>query len=176
MRERAAATAAALTLAAALLIGFKAPDAKALVTAIKTGSGGTTTGAGTTRGGTGTTTGSSTTGGSTTGGSTTGGNANGGSSSGNSTASGTFTGPVAANPYGDVQVQITVKNGKITDVQALAMPTGGHSGRISNYVAPILRSQALSAQSANINGVSGASYTSMAYAESLQGALDAAGL
>ena len=83
---------------------------------------------------------------------------------------------MAANPYGDVQVQITVKNGKITDVQALAMPTGGHSGRISNYVAPILRSQALSAQSANINGVSGASYTSQAYAESLQGALDAAGI
>jgi uncharacterized protein with FMN-binding domain len=182
MRERAAATAAALTLAAALLIGFKAPDAKALVTSIKPGSG-TTTGAGTTTGGsTGTTTGTSTTGGSTTGGSTTGGTTTGGtsnggtSSGGSSNASGTFTGPVAANPYGDVQVQITVKSGKITDVQALSLPTGGHSGRISSYVAPILRSQALSAQSANISGVSGASYTSQAYAQSLQGALDAAGI
>ena len=175
MRERAAATAAALTLAAALLIGFKAPDDKALVSAIKPGSGGTTAGTGTTNGGsTSTTTGSN---GTTTTGTSNGGSTNGGSSSGtNASASGTFTGPVAANPYGDVQVQITVKNGKITDVQALALPTGGHSGRISNYVAPILRSQALSAQSANINGVSGASYTSQAYAESLQGALDAAGI
>ncbi len=184
MRERVAATAAALTLAAALLIGFKAPDDKVLATSIKTGTGGTTTGAGTTNGGsTGTSSGSTngsngtSTTGTSNGGSNTGGNANGGSASGtNTNASGTFTGPVAANPYGDVQVQITVKSGKITDVQALAMPTGGHSGRISNYVAPILRSQALSAQSANINGVSGASYTSQAYAESLQGALDAAGI
>ena len=78
--------------------------------------------------------------------------------------SGTFTGPLAANPYGDVQVQITVQGGKIVDVQALSLPIGGHSGRISNYVEPILRSQALAAQSARINGVSGASYTSQAYA------------
>ena len=59
---------------------------------------------------------------------------------------------------------------------ALALPVGGHSGRISNYVAPILRTQALAAQSAAIDGVSGATYTSRAYAASLQGALDQAGL
>ena len=167
MRERAAATVAALTLAGVLLFNFRGPDDKALVTSIKTGTSGTTSGAGATAG-TGTTTGTGGTGG-TSGSTTTG-------SGGGSSASGTFAGPVAQNPYGDVQVQITVKNGKITDVQALSLPVGGHSGRISNYVAPILRSQALAAQSANIDGVSGATFTSQAYAESLQGALDAAGL
>lgn len=87
-----------------------------------------------------------------------------------------FVGPLAADPYGDVQVQITVQAGKIVDLVALALPVGGHSGRISDFVAPLLRKQALAAQSANIDGVSGATYTSRAYAASLQGALDKAGL
>jgi len=191
MRQRVAATFAALTLAGVLLFNFKAPDDKALVTAIKTGTVGTSSGTGTsvgtlpgsgtgstgTTGTTGTTgagTGTTGTGTGTTGAGTTGGTTS-GSGSG-STASGTFTGAAAPDPYGDVQVQITVKNGKITDVQALSLPVGGHSGRISDYVAPILRSQVLSAQSANIQGVSGASYTSQAYAQSLQSALDAAGI
>ena len=173
MRERAAATVAALTLAGVLLINFKGPADAALVTSIKTGSSGTSSGTGstTTGGSTGSTTGTT---GRSTGGSTSGGTT--GTSGGSSTATGTYTGPVIGNPYGDVQVQISVANGKITDVQALALPTGGHSGRISNFVAPLLRSQALAAQSATIDGVSGATYTSEAYAQSLQGALDAAGL
>jgi uncharacterized protein with FMN-binding domain len=79
-------------------------------------------------------------------------------------------------PYGPVQVQIVVTNGKIADVRALALPRGGHSGRISQFVEPILRSQALAAQSASIDGISGATFTSSAYAQSLQAALDAAGL
>ncbi|MBI3745134.1 MAG: FMN-binding protein [Chloroflexi bacterium] len=166
MRQRAAATFAALTLAGVLLLNFKAPDDKALVTAIKTAASGTSPGTGTTTG-TGATTGTGSPG-------TTDGAASG--TGGGSTAAGTFTGAVAPDPYGDVQVQITVKNGKITDIQALSLPVGGHSGRISDYVAPILRSQALAAQSANIQGVSGATFTSQAYAQSLQGALDAAGL
>ena len=129
MRERAAATVAALTLAGILLINFKGPADAALVTSIKTGSSGTSAGTGTTtQGSTGTNAG--TTGGSTSGGTTT------GTSGRSSTAAGTYAGPVVGNPYGDVQVQITVANGKITDVQALSLPVGGHSGRISDYVAP----------------------------------------
>lgn len=93
-----------------------------------------------------------------------------------SAASGTYVGADVPMPYGDVKVQVTVTDGKITDVQALALPAGGHSGRISTFVEPILRSQALAAQSASIDGVSGATFTSRAYAASLQSALDAAGL
>jgi uncharacterized protein with FMN-binding domain len=173
MRERIAASAAALTLAAVLLINFRAPDDQALGIAIKPSS--TAAPAGTADPGSSSS--NTTSPGSTgsTGGATPAASpaATGGSTS---TASGTYSGPVAANQYGDVQVQVTIQNGKITDVQALSLPSGGHSGRISDYVGPILRSQALSAQSASIDGVSGATYTSQAYAQSLQGALDAAGL
>ena len=170
MRARISAAAAALTLAAVLLVNFRAPDDKALGISIKPAA--TTTPAGTGDPGS---SASPTSPGSTgsTGGSTpTASPAGGGSTS---TASGTFSGSVVSNQYGDVQVQVTIQNGKITDVQALSLPSGGHSGRISDYVGPILRSQALAAQSASIDGVSGATYTSEAYAQSLQGALDAAG-
>lgn len=179
MRERTAATVTALALAGFLLINFKAPDDKSLVTSIRAGSSGTSAGSGSTTAGAGSTTGGT---GSTTAGSngtstgTTGGSTTGSSGGTSSTATGTYTGPVVSDPYGDVQVQITVAKGKITDVQALSLPTGGHSGRISDFAAPILRTQALTAQSANIDGVSGATYTSQAYAQSLQGALDAAGI
>jgi uncharacterized protein with FMN-binding domain len=67
-----------------------------------------------------------------------------------------------------------VSNGKISDVQAIELPSGGRSGQISNYVAPILASEALKAQNASIDIVSGATYTSQAYARSLQSALDQA--
>jgi uncharacterized protein with FMN-binding domain len=75
-----------------------------------------------------------------------------------------------------VEVQITVSGGKVTDVVALQLPSGGRSGRISSYAEPSLHSEALSAQSAQIDGVSGATYTSEAYAQSLQAALDQAGI
>ena len=88
----------------------------------------------------------------------------------------TVTGKVVSTPYGQVEVQIIVDNGKITDVQALKLPTNGNSGQISDYVKPILASEALQAQSANIDIVSGATYTSMGYARSLQSALDQAGI
>ena len=87
-----------------------------------------------------------------------------------------MTGKVVSTPYGQVEVQIIVDNGKITDVQALKLPTNGNSGQISDYVKPILASEALQAQSANIDIVSGATYTSMGYARSLQSALDQAGI
>jgi uncharacterized protein with FMN-binding domain len=91
-----------------------------------------------------------------------------------SKGSGTFTGAAVQNPFGQVQVQITLVAGKITDVAALQLPDHGRSGFISQSVAPILQGEALSAQSANIDTVSGATYTSDAYAQSLQSAIDQA--
>lgn len=88
------------------------------------------------------------------------------------TAQGIVTGPVITNRYGPVQVRVTVKGGKLTDVQAVALPTGGKSGSIADYSAPILRREALAAQGAGIHAVSGATYTSEGYASSLQAALD----
>jgi uncharacterized protein with FMN-binding domain len=91
------------------------------------------------------------------------------------TSSGTVSGSTVNTRYGPVQVSVTIENGKLTAVTALQLPSGGRSGAISNEVEPILSSQALSAQSANIDGVSGATFTSSAYARSLQAALDSAG-
>ena len=88
----------------------------------------------------------------------------------------TAMGKVISTPYGQVQVQITVDNGKITDVQAVKLPTHGDSGQISDYVKPTLAGETLQAQSAKIDIVSGATYTSMGYARSLQSALDQAGI
>jgi uncharacterized protein with FMN-binding domain len=90
-------------------------------------------------------------------------------------ASRTVAGPTVSTRWGPVQVQITVANGRLTDVTAIQLPAGGRSGRISHQAEPILRSQALAAQSAAIDGVSGATYTSDAYARSLQAALDSLG-
>jgi len=90
-------------------------------------------------------------------------------------SSGTFVGPVVNVSYGNVQVQITVSNGKITDATALQAPTG-RSDRFSSYAVPILRQQTLAAQSDQITGASGASYTSYGWYKSLQGALAKAGL
>jgi uncharacterized protein with FMN-binding domain len=97
-------------------------------------------------------------------------------SSHGSSAKVTYTGPVAENPYGPVQVQVAEEGGKIIDVKALQMPTEhALSQEISTQVAPMLRSEVLQAQSAEISIVSGATYTSESYATSLQGALRQAG-
>jgi uncharacterized protein with FMN-binding domain len=77
--------------------------------------------------------------------------------------------------YGNVQVQITVVNGRITDAVAVKAPSG-RNDRYTNMAVPILKQQTLAAQSANIKGASGASYTSYGWAKSLQGALADAGL
>jgi len=89
--------------------------------------------------------------------------------------SGTFTGPAIFVNYGTVQVKITVANGKITDAVAVQAP-GGRNDRYTNMAVPILKQQTLAAQSANIKGASGASYTSYGWFKSLQGALADAGL
>ena len=88
---------------------------------------------------------------------------------------GTFTGPAVFVNYGTVQVKITVTNGKITDAVAVQAP-GGKNDRYTNMAVPILKQQTLKAQSANIQGASGASYTSYGWYKSLQGALADAGL
>jgi uncharacterized protein with FMN-binding domain len=98
------------------------------------------------------------------------------STTGTASSSQTVNGSLVSTRFGDVEVQITVSNGAITDVTAVALPSGGRSGQISRYVEPILASEALQAQSSAIDIISGATYTSRAYAQSLQSALDQAGI
>jgi uncharacterized protein with FMN-binding domain len=84
-------------------------------------------------------------------------------------------GPEVDNPYGPVQVEITLQGRRLVDLAALQLPSDRRFSRqISDYVGPILRQEALKAQSANIDIISGATFTSEAYARSLQAALDSA--
>lgn len=110
-------------------------------------------------------------------GSSSGGSSSGGGSTSGGSGSGTATGSVAQTRWGPVQVKITVSNGKITDVRAVQVPDGNHRDQeINDYAVPILHQEALAAQSAQIDTVSGATVTSDGYRESLQSALDAAHL
>jgi uncharacterized protein with FMN-binding domain len=88
---------------------------------------------------------------------------------------GSFTGSAAGTPYGTVQVRAVMTGGKLTDVVVLQQTDGGRSASIDAYALPILKSEALKKQSADVDVVSGATYTSSGYAQSLQAALDAAG-
>ncbi|HXD80971.1 MAG TPA: FMN-binding protein [Candidatus Acidoferrum sp.] len=91
--------------------------------------------------------------------------------------SGTFTGTDVPNRFGDVQVRVVISNGRITDVQAVRLPTDrAESAYISQQVGPWLRTEVLQAQSANIDIISGATYTSQSYAQSLESALQQAHL
>lgn len=146
--------------ALALILSFKTPNTTGLaagsqsqqVTGAGTGQGGTTTGQSQQGSGSGSGTGQ------------------------RSTFSGQLTGSTVQTPFGTVQVQVTLQNGKITDVQALQMPGDQRrTQQISQYAAPQLRSEVLSAQSAQVNTISGATYTSDGYLQSLQSALDQAG-
>jgi uncharacterized protein with FMN-binding domain len=88
----------------------------------------------------------------------------------------TVTGAMVNTQFGPVQVSVTTRGNTITDVQALALPSGdSHSAQISQYAGPRLRQQALAVQSAGIDGVAGASYTSQGYRQSLQSALSQLG-
>jgi uncharacterized protein with FMN-binding domain len=88
-----------------------------------------------------------------------------------------FDGDVVSNQYGDVQVRVTVNGRQISDIQALQMPQDRmRSAEISQQAQPLLRQEALQAQSAQIDIVSGATFTSESYAQSLQSALDRAGI
>jgi uncharacterized protein with FMN-binding domain len=85
----------------------------------------------------------------------------------------TATGTDVGYQYGDLELKVTMRNGKITDVSVVKLDvTDPRSQSIDEGALPELRAEALSAQSAKIDGVSGASYTSAAYVQSLQSALD----
>ncbi|MEV5959814.1 FMN-binding protein [Streptomyces sp. NPDC051987] len=100
----------------------------------------------------------------------------GSSSSGSAQAQAkTVTGQVAQTPYGPVQVRVTVSGGKITKAEAVQAPKGGTSDQKTALSVPKLNQEAVAAGSANIDSVSGATYTSTGYKQSLQSALDQAG-
>jgi uncharacterized protein with FMN-binding domain len=91
--------------------------------------------------------------------------------------SGAFTGADVPNRFGDVVVRVVITNGHIADVQAVTLPTDrAESAYISSQAGPLLRDEALQAQSANIDIISGATYTSQSYAQSLESALQQAHL
>jgi uncharacterized protein with FMN-binding domain len=88
---------------------------------------------------------------------------------------GTYTGQNAANYFGPVQVQIVVSGGRITQVKTLQEPTDNpQSAYIASVAMPMLRQEVLQAQSARIDIISGATYDSDSYAQSVQSALDQA--
>jgi uncharacterized protein with FMN-binding domain len=99
------------------------------------------------------------------------------SSTGSSSGTKTYTGSTASTRWGDVQVSITVTNGKITNVQVPVYPNNnGRDQEINAYALPVLTQETLTAQNADIDTVSGATVTSDGYLQSLQSALDAAHL
>ena len=92
------------------------------------------------------------------------------------TAAKTVTGAVAQTIYGPIQVKITVRNGKVTAADAIEYPNNDpRDAQINSYAIPALNQEAISAGSAQIDSVSGATYTSQGYISSLQSALDKAG-
>jgi uncharacterized protein with FMN-binding domain len=94
---------------------------------------------------------------------------------GTAPGTGTFTGDPVDTRYGTVQVAATLDKGRITSVKVLRSPDGnGRDQEISSFALPRLTQEAIGAQSAHIDAVSGASYTSQGYTESLQSALDQA--
>ncbi len=93
------------------------------------------------------------------------------------TKSGTYTGTAVQTRYGIVQVKVVVSGSKITNVSFAQLTAfDGRSQQINASAAPVLLQETLSAQSAKIDTVSGATYTSDGYVQSLQSALDQAGI
>jgi uncharacterized protein with FMN-binding domain len=98
------------------------------------------------------------------------------SSSSSSSTSKTATGSAISTRYGNVQLKVTVSGGKLTKIQAIQLPSSDpKSSQISSYAEPALSQSALTKQSANVDAVSGATYTSDGYKTALQSALDNAG-
>jgi uncharacterized protein with FMN-binding domain len=90
-------------------------------------------------------------------------------------ADGVYFGPNGKTRWGDVQVRVTITNGHITSVKVARAPNdNSHSAALSADAGPKLESEAIAAQAADIDAVSGATFTSEAYKTSLQGALDLA--
>ncbi|MFH9810207.1 FMN-binding protein [Streptomyces olivaceus] len=86
-----------------------------------------------------------------------------------------LTGDVTQTQYGPVQVRVTVSGGKITNAETLQAPKGGRSDQVTADAVPKLNQAAVTAGTADIDAVSGATYTSAGYQQSLQSALDKAG-
>ena len=100
-----------------------------------------------------------------------------GSSSSGGTSAKTYTGDTVQTRWGPVQVQITVQDGKITASEAIVYPNGNHEDvEINSAALPVLSQEAVQAQSADIDMVSGATVTSEGYLSSLQSAIDQANL
>jgi uncharacterized protein with FMN-binding domain len=160
-----------------LLFGYHTSTSGVLGTAsqpaITSGAGGTS-GTGTSTAGSG----SGSTSGSGNGGGNGGGNGSGtGSGTGSAQTATTVTGSVAQTQWGPVQVELTVKGGKISGVSVLQYPSGnGTDAQINNYALPVLIQETMAAQNSQIDMVSGATVTSGGYLQSLQSALDQAGL
>jgi uncharacterized protein with FMN-binding domain len=92
-------------------------------------------------------------------------------------SSGTYTGDAANTRWGIVQVEITVKNGRITKSEAVQYPTGNpRDQEINSYAVPELNSEVVQNQKGSIDAVSGATVTSDGYIQSLQSAIDQANL
>ncbi len=91
-------------------------------------------------------------------------------------ANGLYLGTAEDTEWGDVQVQVTISDGGIVDVEAVQYPTGRKSSSINSQAIPMLEVEAVALQSADLDIVSGATYTSRTYADSLQAALDQAAL
>jgi uncharacterized protein with FMN-binding domain len=89
-------------------------------------------------------------------------------------ADGDYVGTAEYTEWGDVQVQVTISDGAIVDVAALEYPTGRKSSEINDEAIPLLEADAVAVQGADLDIVSGATYTSRTYADSLQAALDQA--
>jgi uncharacterized protein with FMN-binding domain len=88
---------------------------------------------------------------------------------------GTYTGTMADASYGTVQVAAVIVSGKLSDINFLSYPSDRqHSAQLSSYALPILRQEAIAAQGASVDTISGASYTSAAFKESLRSALNQA--
>jgi uncharacterized protein with FMN-binding domain len=91
-------------------------------------------------------------------------------------ADGVYLGTAEYTEWGDVQVQVTISDGAIIDIAAVQYPTGRKSSSINDRAVPMLEAEAVVLQSADLDIVSGATYTSRTYADSLQAALDQAAL
>lgn len=93
------------------------------------------------------------------------------------TSAKTYSGTAVETRYGTVQVAVTVTGAKITNVAFLQLTSrDGRSADINSQAGPLLLQETLSAQSSTIDTISGATYTSQGYLQSLQSALDQAGL
>jgi uncharacterized protein with FMN-binding domain len=98
------------------------------------------------------------------------------STSSSGTGSGSATGDAIDTRYGPAQVKVTVSGGKITSIEAVELQSNDpRSQMISSSAAPVLKQEVLSKQSADVDVVSGATYTSASYLQSLQSALDKIG-